>query len=84
MGKWKKQRRGGQKPLLPAPRPNRVPWIVGGAIAIAAAVGFAVFRPPSTPAPAPAASAPKVEEGSVVRSGHSTQAQRVKDRLRAD
>jgi hypothetical protein len=42
---------------------------VGGAIALlaAAVIVIGVFRPPSTPAPAPAAPAPKVEEGSVAR-----------------
>ena len=72
MGKWKKQQRGGQRPPLPAPRPNRVPWIVGGAIALlaAAVIVIGVFRPPSrpsTPSPAPAPPAPKVEEVNVER-----------------
>jgi len=65
MSKQKHKRPGGQKPSLPAPRPKRVFWIVGGAIALlaAAVIVIGVFRPPSTPStPAPAASAPKVEE----------------------
>jgi len=67
MGKRKKQRRDGQKPSPPAPKPNRVPWIVGGAIALAAAavIVIGVFRPPSrpsTPSAAPAPPAAKVEE----------------------
>jgi len=69
MSKQKHKRPGGQKPSLPAPRPKRVFWIVGGAIALlaAAVIVIGVFRPPSTPAPAPDAPAPKVEEGSVAR-----------------
>ena len=69
MSKQKHKRPGGQKPSLPAPRPKRVFWIVGGAIALlaAAVIVIGVFRPPSTPAPAPDEPAPKVEEGSVAR-----------------
>ncbi len=64
MGKRKKPRRGGRKPSPPAPKPNRVPWIVGGAIALAAVIAFAVVRltsAPPAPAPAPAGVAAKAE-----------------------
>ena len=70
MRKRKKQRRGGQKPLPPAPRPNRVPLIVGGAIAIAAVIAVAVFRLTSAPpasAPAPTGGAAKAESVSEQR-----------------
>ena len=71
MGKQKKPRRGGWKPSPPAPKPNRIPWIVGGAIALAAAAVFAVFRPspppPFTSAPAPTGAAAKAESVSEQR-----------------
>ena len=70
MGKRKKQGRGGQKPLPPASRPNRVPWIVGLAIALVAVIAFAVFRLTSAPpasAPAPTGAAAKAESVSEQR-----------------
>ncbi len=54
MGKRKKPRRGARKPSPAAPKPNRIPWIAGGGIALAAVIAFAVFRLTS----APPASAP--------------------------
>ena len=64
MRKRKKQRRGGGKPLPPAPRLNRVPWIVGLAIALVAVIAVAVFRLTSAPpasAPAPTGAAANAE-----------------------
>ena len=70
MGKRKKQRRGGRKPSPPAPKPNRIPWIVGLVIALVAVIAFAVFRLTSAPpasAPAPTGGAANAESVSEQR-----------------
>ena len=70
MRKRKKQRRGGRKPSPPAPKPNRIPWIVGVAIALVAVIAFAVFRLTSAPpasAPAPTGASANAESVSEQR-----------------